>query len=96
MRPPPLTVRDLLRVLAEQPGLRRRLARTWLFAGSLLAIGAGVTAVAHYRYGAPIYDRASGQPAAPTEILAIILLIGAVGAFFVLLGGLLAKWDPDR
>ena len=95
MRLPPHTPQQLLDELAKQPSLRRRIARGWILIGSLMVVFISVMAVAHYVYGMPVHNENTGQLSAPGNTLMIFLLIGGGGAFFVLMGTLLYRWNPD-
>lgn len=95
MRLPPHTPRQLLEELARQPSLRRRLARGWIFVGSLMVACISAMAVAHYAYGVQVQDRNTGQLSTPENTLMMFLLIGGGGAPFVLMGTLLYRGNPD-
>ena len=92
---PPLTPKQMRAGLAERPSLRKRIARGWIVVGSLAAAFAGAMAVAHYVYGEPIHDRATGDLASPASTLLTLALIGGGGALFAVLGALLHRWKVD-
>jgi len=51
----------------------------------------GGMAVAHYRFGMPVFDNNTGLPIKPDELRSVFLLLGGGGLFFALIG-LMLNW----
>jgi hypothetical protein len=52
-------------------------------------------AIAHFAYGVPIQNNDTGKPATLAEVVAGMCVIGGGGLFFVIMGVLLHRWQPN-
>jgi cytochrome bd-type quinol oxidase subunit 2 len=92
MKLPPHTPEQVLRELGARPNIRKRIARSWMIVGGLLALFMGAMAVAHYAYGMPIQNKNTGADSTPGEALTMFLMIGGGGLLFLVMGILLHGW----
>ncbi len=68
------------------PQAPRSMANRLIQVGATIAIVTAGFAIAHYVFGVTLYDRGTGQPAAPGKLLVILSLVGGVGALACIVG----------
>jgi len=66
----------------------RRIAQGALLVGSIVAIGAFATAVAHFIFGVEVADRNTGQPATAWSLAIGLLFMGTIGTLVAAAGAL--------
>jgi hypothetical protein len=79
------------RALFTNPTVGLRIARTWMVAGSLIALLGLAMSVAHFGYGVAIENNDTGVPATSDEVLLTTALLGGGGLLFVVLGYFLRR-----
>jgi hypothetical protein len=96
MELPPVTPQGILRELARQPRFGMRVARGWIFVGSIVAVFACAMAIAHFGYEVPVQNNDTGRPATAGQVMAVTSLLAGGGGLFIAMGVALRRWLLSR